>query len=80
MATLLNIDPCMFGIPSPESQTAPIANLPPDTKRVRWRFRNNDFVRLFVLTAGGLRHFIPRFRNHCWYVSDDMEQGRNRRF
>jgi hypothetical protein len=68
--------PVVFGIQTPK----PIINLPPDTKRVKIRMRNDCTATAFVRTADGVRKFLigpanRDFKSDGWELI--LEQGRN---
>lgn len=79
MATLINLRGAFYGIPTEQEKRAPIVFHDGIAGgRVRWRFRKEDLVRLFVRTETGVRHFVPDYENGCWHVREDTEQGENR--
>jgi hypothetical protein len=45
--------------------------------RIRWRIRNNDFVKAYVKTSDGIREFRVIQTDGYWMPI--YEQGRNRR-
>jgi hypothetical protein len=61
----------VFGIPK---STVPIAGLP--LGRVRLRFRNDDFARVFIRTKEGIRRFFIEDGGGQWFAH---EEGRNTR-
>jgi hypothetical protein len=70
----------VMGKPSP-IRGVPLASKPikgvPVGAKVRCRFRNNDWARIFIKTAAGIRHFILVDCGDEWGF--DYEQGRNER-
>lgn len=77
MATLVDRPGLCFGIPTQEQREWPIVGLPADACRVRWRFRNDDFARLFVRTSSGVRSFVPQLGCQEWIIDEKYEQGAN---
>jgi len=49
--------PILIGV-KPEWAAAPITNLPPDTVKVRRRFRRNSFGKAFVKTSTGIQEWV----------------------
>jgi hypothetical protein len=77
MAVLINLPGYVFGRPTQEQMNAPITGLPKDTERVKFRFRNNNFVEYFVKTSSGVRRYQGVFKDGAWQAMDEFEIQRN---
>ena len=79
MATLLTRCPLVYGIPGEREKSAPVIFHDGITaKRIRWKFRNNDFVKVYVRTDTGVRLFLAEAEGVAWHIRARNEQGENR--
>lgn len=61
----------IFGVREPK----PIVGAPEGRQRIR--MRNKSFAKLFVKTSNGIRCFILQDGGDHWFVTPELEQGRN---
>lgn len=59
----------------PKHQSKEIIGLPPDTKRVKVKFRNTGFARVYIKTSTGIRQFFLADKGEKFEVI--LEQGAN---
>jgi hypothetical protein len=65
----------VFGVPVGEVH---LTNAPTGA-RIRFRFRNDDFARVYIKTSDGISEYILCQVGNVYYLNPKMRQGKNER-